>query len=100
SPTTGARSRGCRTRPGRSRERARLEVAPVGGDGARRSVAPRHDRGARSRGAARVGDRKSTRLNSSHVSISYAVFCLKKKKCIQNAFTTSDSKTNYKARIS
>src|SRR5438067_6549062 len=27
-----------------------------------------------------VGDRKSTRLNSSHVSISYAVFCLKKKK--------------------
>src|SRR5699024_10364059 len=29
-----------------------------------------------------VGDRKSTRLNSSHVSISYAVFCLKKKKHI------------------
>src|SRR5699024_11681262 len=28
-------------------------------------------------------DRKSTRLNSSHVSISYAVFCLKKKKKIQ-----------------
>src|SRR5699024_12003506 len=28
----------------------------------------------------RRGDRKSTRLNSSHVSISYAVFCLKKKK--------------------
>src|SRR4051812_49607554 len=27
-----------------------------------------------------VGDRKSTRLNSSHMSISYAVFCLKKKK--------------------
>src|SRR5437868_13133643 len=30
--------------------------------------------------AAATGDRKSTRLNSSHVSISYAVFCLKKKK--------------------
>src|SRR5207249_7292605 len=30
--------------------------------------------------AAKRGDRKSTRLNSSHVSISYAVFCLKKKK--------------------
>src|SRR5207249_8258508 len=29
--------------------------------------------------AARRIDRKSTRLNSSHVSISYAVFCLKKK---------------------
>src|SRR5690554_7511306 len=27
-----------------------------------------------------TGDRKSTRLNSSHVRISYAVFCLKKKK--------------------
>src|SRR5207249_10196202 len=30
--------------------------------------------------AALTRDRKSTRLNSSHVSISYAVFCLKKKK--------------------
>src|SRR5690625_6995358 len=29
---------------------------------------------------AKVEDRKSTRLNSSHVAISYAVFCLKKKK--------------------
>src|SRR5690242_21434597 len=29
-------------------------------------------------------DRKSTRLNSSHMSISYAVFCLKKKKKEQN----------------
>src|SRR5439155_18956328 len=28
-------------------------------------------------------DRKSTRLNSSHVAISYAVFCLKKKKPVQ-----------------
>src|SRR2546426_12777803 len=34
-----------------------------------------------SRAASRVhGDRKSTRLNSSHLVISYAVFCLKKKK--------------------
>src|SRR5688572_23518769 len=31
-------------------------------------------------GAAHDGDRKSTRLNSSHSQISYAVFCLKKKK--------------------
>src|SRR5699024_12524314 len=30
-------------------------------------------------GGSSGGDRKSTRLNSSHVSISYAVFCLKKK---------------------
>src|SRR5258705_7364753 len=28
----------------------------------------------------RIADRKSTRLNSSHLGISYAVFCLKKKK--------------------
>src|SRR2546426_6003902 len=32
------------------------------------------------RGRNLVGDRKSTRLNSSHLVISYAVFCLKKKK--------------------
>src|SRR5947209_14583732 len=30
------------------------------------------------------GDRKSTRLNSSHANISYAVFCLKKKKSKTN----------------
>src|SRR5438045_7612667 len=30
--------------------------------------------------AVETGDRKSTRLNSSHLGISYAVFCLKKKK--------------------
>src|SRR5256886_9796219 len=31
-------------------------------------------------------DRKSTRLNSSHSQISYAVFCLKKKKIVDNIF--------------
>src|SRR3712207_8965827 len=31
-------------------------------------------------------DRKSTRLNSSHANISYAVFCLKKKKHIQRRY--------------
>src|SRR5438876_9159618 len=40
----------------------------------RRDVAPRDDQEVHRR------DRKSTRLNSSHPSISYAVFCLKKKK--------------------
>src|SRR5689334_24146901 len=48
----------------------------------------RHSSRAAVEGAAeivqRFGDRKSTRLNSSHSSISYAVFCLKKKK---NAYT-------------
>src|SRR5215510_16002349 len=41
--------------------------------------APRPQATDRSRGRV-VRDRKSTRLNSSHVAISYAVFCLKKKK--------------------
>src|SRR2546422_5765675 len=35
------------------------------------------------------GDRKSTRLNSSHGYISYAVFCLKKKKIHYRAYATS-----------
>src|SRR3712207_7374787 len=34
------------------------------------------------RGAVQRGDRKSTRLNSSHANISYAVFCLKTKDCL------------------
>src|SRR5688572_31353696 len=36
-----------------------------------------------------LGDRKSTRLNSSHSQISYAVFCLKKKKTLENNFIIS-----------
>src|SRR5947207_7604480 len=40
-------------------------------------------------------DRKSTRLNSSHTVISYAVFCLKKKKKrIKNAITKQSVKTH------
>src|SRR3712207_8837737 len=35
------------------------------------------------------GDRKSTRLNSSHANISYAVFCLKKKKI---TYSTTESR--------
>src|SRR5689334_24672133 len=35
-----------------------------------------------------IADRKSTRLNSSHSSISYAVFCLKKKKSATSCVTT------------
>src|SRR3712207_7129629 len=38
-------------------------------------------------------DRKSTRLNSSHANISYAVFCLKKKKSSQISIPTSPSST-------
>src|SRR5436305_12036244 len=39
-------------------------------------------------------DRKSTRLNSSHVRISYAVFCLKKKKKRKRRTTTQITKYN------
>src|SRR5438128_5569556 len=39
---------------------------------------------AQRKGPVFLADRKSTRLNSSHGSISYAVFCLKKKNKIQN----------------
>src|SRR5438477_10158884 len=44
--------------------------------------APPVRRGRRLRDRVVHTDRKSTRLNSSHMSISYAVFCLKKKKII------------------
>src|SRR3712207_7666027 len=36
-----------------------------------------------------LADRKSTRLNSSHANISYAVFCLKKKKKKRHTYTNS-----------
>src|SRR6266568_5577441 len=55
----------------RSRRRASASRDPAG--------AMARPRGSR---CARRPDRKSTRLNSSHSSISYAVFCLKKKKKI------------------
>src|SRR5215217_9333218 len=47
--------------------------SPRRGTRARRSARPRPPPAGR-------GDRNSTRLNSSHANISYAVFCLKKKK--------------------
>src|SRR5699024_12707483 len=41
-------------------------------------------------------DRKSTRLNSSHVSISYAVFCLKKKKLKYRHVSPSNAHDSYR----
>src|SRR5215475_15893314 len=43
-------------------------------------------------------DRKSTRLNSSHVKISYAVFCLKKKKKKKNNFSIKKKKKKKKKK--
>src|SRR2546427_6846945 len=42
-----------------------------------------------------TGDRKSTRLNSSHSQISYAVFCLKKKNGSQTALLATDVKIEH-----
>src|SRR5690606_41704004 len=69
--------------PGRRRDRARGGARGRGA--ARLRADSRHGpvlgrRAADRRQAGRARDRKSTRLNSSHVKISYAVFCLKKKK--------------------
>src|SRR5436309_5639781 len=44
-------------------------------------------------------DRKSTRLNSSHVKISYAVFCLKKKKKKKNYIYTQDEYNQHNEQI-
>src|SRR5690349_22913967 len=65
----------------RSHRRDQEHHAGGGEDDQRRGLAPLRApcRWARDRHGARR-DRKSTRLNSSHVEISYAVFCLKKKK--------------------
>src|SRR5207249_11597021 len=53
----------------------------AGGAGRSACLSIRYDkRIARHHQQGDTADRKSTRLNSSHVSISYAVFCLKKKK--------------------
>src|SRR3712207_7462937 len=75
----------------RSIRRMRRGPAPAGARGARGgdglldgvlAIHPRRRTALRARRVAcrTPADRKSTRLNSSHANISYAVFCLKKKK--------------------
>src|SRR4051812_49464899 len=63
----------------------RSRVRGVSSDGAR----ARGQTGGRGGFARAARDRKSTRLNSSHMSISYAVFCLKKKKKKEQANSSS-----------
>src|SRR5471030_3343084 len=50
------------------------------------------------RRAGPVADRKSTRLNSSHLGISYAVFCLKKKNKFRNPDKKKEKKKKYIGR--
>src|SRR3712207_7368153 len=57
------------------------EVGLRGAGGDQQRVVGRQRRAAEHLGGDQPPDRKSTRLNSSHANISYAVFCLKKKKC-------------------
>src|SRR5215475_15745280 len=72
-----------RSRPRRCRSRGCRQ-------GRRRPAAPP---------APRWRDRKSTRLNSSHVKISYAVFCLKKKKKTNNKTQIKKKKNKKKKKI-
>src|SRR2546430_10644665 len=91
SPSTRAapRSRSTNTAPAAPRERASIPSAPVPANRSRTSASATSPSSAKtaSRTLSEVGrvplplgDRKSTRLNSSHSQISYAVFCLKKKR--------------------
>src|SRR3712207_8958208 len=64
----------------------RIHVSPGGGLSSGRRLRRRTaDRDAQ--------DRKSTRLNSSHANISYAVFCLKKKKYLLITFMHTNQST-------
>src|SRR5690606_40233036 len=84
SARAGARAR--EAAAGRGLRGDARRARPAGAGGVRLAVGHRRGGGRAAAGAgpphARRGrgeDRKSTRLNSSHVKISYAVFCLKKK---------------------
>src|SRR5262245_65326105 len=69
---------------------ARTGLSLIDGEKGRLSYRgyPIHDLAASSR------DRKSTRLNSSHLGISYAVFCLKKKKTNKQQYIDIERKRN------
>src|SRR5439155_4636116 len=70
-----ARSRARHHRAGRRRARPATGRARSPGSRCEASIQPEE----LAEGVGETLDRKSTRLNSSHVAISYAVFCLKKK---------------------
>src|SRR5256885_6134739 len=81
--TTLFRSRGSAAAPRVMRDQA-LPRQAVGGvqldERALAALLGAHDERGGERSFVELQDRKSTRLNSSHLVISYAVFCLKKKK--------------------
>src|SRR2546430_6610558 len=75
--------------PGAPASRARARRRPRSSRGRDRAALPGSTR----------RDRKSTRLNSSHSQISYAVFCLKKKKTNKKKLTPTTD-TNRKLKVS
>src|SRR2546426_7675646 len=84
-PISRRASPGPRAAPGRAARDRRAAASP----GPRRQAGSPPLAGAAHRGL--PADRKSTRLNSSHLVISYAVFCLKKKKNSFASIMTFDS---------
>src|SRR5690606_40349632 len=78
-PSPGHRPRRAAHPRRRRHQRLRLPGHPAR-PGERGALPRGEGQGRRLHDADRPRDRKSTRLNSSHVKISYAVFCLKKKK--------------------
>src|SRR3712207_7705231 len=78
--TTLFRSRPQALRTVPSWKKKRVHLAVVGAVSATFLIAAPSAQAVARDGVCDEGDRKSTRLNSSHANISYAVFCLKKKK--------------------
>src|SRR5947207_7182241 len=71
------------------------------GEGGQRQLAAcaRKQIARRKRTCRKLPDRKSTRLNSSHTVISYAVFCLKKKKKKKNTEYMKEAKKTIKLAV-
>src|SRR5216683_3953892 len=75
------------------------DALPISGSGSLVAARSRLGRASARARLPRARDRKSTRLNSSHDQISYAVFCLKKKKKLtaQNFYYINKNQKNSKS---
>src|SRR5256885_6101328 len=96
-----------RVRPSYRRDRAAAQIEPTAREspesqrrGKRRPDHSRRSAACRYPGPPQRLDRKSTRLNSSHLVISYAVFCLKKKKTNTPSSHLSQTKVRRHVRLS
>src|SRR5579871_6492943 len=91
--STGIYSSGHRLRGRLDQRRARSASSGASVRSSRALCHAEHWEQSAYRTAAGERDRKSTRLNSSHVEISYAVFCLKKKTNHEHSTLTKNTKT-------